>query len=88
MARRDWIGVWELARRERMGLLLQVSDVVKARAELYAARTRAMDPELAPFQIRASPIPEGNLLIVRVEQATQVRNRTLAPAHDGEDFDL
>ena len=50
---------------EPIGLLLQCSDAGLARQRLYAARSAAGDPELAQLQFRMSPLPDGNLVIVK-----------------------
>lgn len=50
---------------EPIGLLLQVSDVGRARQMLYQVRTETGDQDLAGLQLRVSTIPGGNLLIVK-----------------------
>jgi hypothetical protein len=53
---------------EPIGLLLQTSDFVRARALLYRARQEAGDPSLACLQFRASPGLEGGDLIIVSEK--------------------
>lgn len=50
---------------EPIGLLLRTSDVPRARTRLYAARKALADPALAGLQIRMSPLPEGDIIIVK-----------------------
>lgn len=51
---------------EPIGLLcLALPDFDTARQRLYAARAKAADPLLAQLQFRASPLADGNLLIVK-----------------------
>ncbi len=48
-----------------IGLLLQTSDFGRARQRLYAARAEIGDPALAGLQFRSSPLPGGDLIIVK-----------------------
>ena len=49
-----------------IGLICQASpDFEKARAKLYATRTKLGDPALASLQFRASPFEDGNLVITK-----------------------
>lgn len=51
---------------EPIGLLCEAEpDFAIARARLYATRSKLGDPELDQLQFRASPWPEGNLVIVK-----------------------
>lgn len=50
---------------EPLGLVLRTSDTTRARAALYKARTEAGDPELQALQLRVSPFPDGDLIIVK-----------------------
>lgn len=51
---------------EPIGLVCQAEPSFElGRQRLYAARKRIADPDLDGLQLRASPFPEGNLLIIR-----------------------
>lgn len=50
---------------EPIGLLLSTSDSNRARQKLYQARAAAADPALDVIQIRISPFPEGDLVLVK-----------------------
>jgi len=48
-----------------IGLLVHTNDVVRGRAALYRKRKELGDPALEVLQIRISPLPEGELVIVK-----------------------
>lgn len=50
---------------EPIGLVLNAPDPARARQQLYAARKRMSDPDLAVLQIRMSSFAEGNLVICK-----------------------
>ena len=50
---------------EPIGLVLRTSDRTKARQALYQARQHRADPALAVLQIRFSPVPDGDLVVVK-----------------------
>lgn len=50
---------------EPVGLLVQTNDLKRAQATFYAARRKACDPALAVLECRGSPIPGGDLIIVK-----------------------
>jgi hypothetical protein len=50
---------------EPFGLLVKVSDVIRAKAAFYRARADANDPALSVIQIRTSPFPDGDLVICK-----------------------
>lgn len=53
---------------EPVGLLLAVDgDPIRARQKLYKVRHELRDPALARLQIRASPLAEGELIIIKSE---------------------
>lgn len=54
---------------EPIGLLVQTNDLNGARARFYAARKLAGDPALSVLQFRASPVPGGELVIIRAAEA-------------------
>ena len=53
-----------LALAARIGLLVAVERPEAARAALYAARREAADAALASLQIRISPFPDGDLVVI------------------------
>lgn len=53
----------QAAEAESYGLLLRTSDFPRARAALYKARADAGPGAFANLQFRASPFPEGDLVI-------------------------
>ena len=62
----EWTEILYLALVEPIGLLVQASDVERARQRFYKARSDALDGALATLQLRVSPWPEeGNLVIVK-----------------------
>lgn len=54
-----------LALDEPLGLVLRTNDPVRMRQALYAARAASGDPRLTVLQVRMSPVPDGQLVIVR-----------------------
>lgn len=52
------------ARGASIGLVLRTSDSHRLKHQLYAMRKELADPSLAELQIRTSPFPEGDLIIV------------------------
>lgn len=50
--------------QEPIGLLVATNDFERARQKFYAVRREAKMPELEGLQIRVSPFPEGQLLLV------------------------
>jgi hypothetical protein len=54
-----------LAMMEPVGLLLQSSDTKKALQALYRARSAALDPALKVLSFRVSPLPTGDIIIVK-----------------------
>lgn len=61
-----WTQALYLALAEPVGLLLATSDTARARQRLYQARARLADPGLEVLQFRASPYPDGDLVITKV----------------------
>lgn len=59
-------GLCYSALAEPIGLVLRTNDITQCRARLHAAR-RALGPCAEGLQIRASPVPEGDLVIVKRE---------------------
>jgi hypothetical protein len=54
------------AKSSPLGVVVWVSDFVKAQQRLYRARRESGDPELACLQIRRSPYdPDNELWLVR-----------------------
>lgn len=53
---------------EPIGLLVATADPDRLRQRLYQLRTLADDPELERLQIAASPIPGGELVIVKTKR--------------------
>lgn len=55
------------ASAEPIGLLVTTNDAERARQKFYAARrdASAMHPELDQIQIRISPFPDGQLVLVK-----------------------
>lgn len=49
------------------GLLLRSNDPARAKAQLYARRAELVQatPELSELQIRTSPFPDGDLVLIR-----------------------
>jgi hypothetical protein len=60
-----WVPLLYQALAEPFGLLLTTNDVARAKAQIYAARKLASDPELDCLQLRTSPFTEGELVLVR-----------------------
>lgn len=62
----DFDALLYAALAEPIGLLCQAEpDFATARQRLYSARKKLGDPALEILQFRASPFPEGNLVIVK-----------------------
>lgn len=51
-----------------IGLLLMAGDPDRARQRLYQVRAMLHDPELDKLQIAASPLPEGNIILIKVQR--------------------
>jgi hypothetical protein len=77
-------GLLYSALAEPIGLLLSASDRNRARQALYQARVQAADPALAELQIRASPWPEGDLVICHRRVLTTTRPSPPPPVSDEE----
>ena len=60
------VGIWYTALGMPIGIVLQVSDFERFRQQMYQARTKHGDPELAGLQIRAWNEEGGNCVIVHV----------------------
>jgi len=71
------MAIWEAARSETYGVVLNVHPLTPAKMALYQARIKANDNELAGFEIR-EPRPgtkaaeAGNLLIIRTQRAPKL----------------
>lgn len=76
----DWLSILTLAEGEPIGLLLSVSDFDRARAGLYQARTK-VPGRFGDLQFRASPFPDGNLVICRA--GVQAPAQTITPTRRG-----
>lgn len=50
--------------QEPIGLLVATNDPERARQKFYASRRAAKMPELDGLQIRMSPFPDGQLVLV------------------------
>jgi len=48
---------------EPIGLLIRTDDPERAKSQLYSARVG--EPALARLQVRPSPLPDGDLIIVK-----------------------
>ncbi len=59
--------IWLQARNCPIGLLIQASDPGKVRQQLYSVRKELGDEIILRMQIRASPFPDGNLVLVHGE---------------------
>ena len=77
--------ILQTAADEPLGLILRTSDTARARALLYKIRAESGDPRLASLQLRASPFPEGDLVICHPPTATR---QPPAPADIGSTLDL
>ena len=60
---------WYAALRSPSGVCVRVSDVTRVRAQLYAARKEAMDPNLENLAIVQSPTAGNELWIVHKPKA-------------------
>lgn len=56
----------------RIGLLLRTPDPARLRNRLNAIRMELNDEDLDKLQIEASPIPEGQLVIVKILRAPKI----------------
>ncbi len=66
MKEEEWTAVLYQALGSSVGLLVEGGPTAeKVRQRLYQARTKAQDAQLAGLQIRLSPLPGGNLVIVK-----------------------
>lgn len=67
---------------EPIGLLVQCSDLERAKQRLYQARTKLADPALAGLQFRTSPFPGGNLVICKSTVLAQTPAKPTPSAQD------
>jgi len=65
----DWAALLYAALAAPRGVLILASDAAGGRQKLYTVRTKLADPALEVLQIRMSPLPEGNLIIVRGDRS-------------------
>ena len=61
----DFLGLLWQALGSEHGLLVQVSDLDKFRARIYSVRRESLDDRLAALHFINSPIPGGNLCIIK-----------------------
>ncbi len=82
-----WLEIMYQALASPVGLLLQVSDLQRARVRFYQTRRAALDPELNRLQFRASPFEGGNLVICKGAVAPPVRRTPSGPSLQDLDLD-
>lgn len=61
----DLVPLIEMALNEPLGLIVKTNDPARAKQQLYIAKNACGHPDIHRLQIRTSPWPEGQLILIK-----------------------